>query len=37
MDKTRLWFRVLEARYGKEEGMLKDRGRDRSAWWREMV
>lgn len=37
MDRTWLWFRVLEARYGVEEARLKDRGRDGSAWWREMV
>jgi hypothetical protein len=37
VGRTWLWFILLEARYGVEEGRSKDIGMDGSAWWREMV
>jgi hypothetical protein len=37
VDHGGLWFRVLVARYGVEHGRLREGGRMRSAWWREIV
>ena len=34
VEKESLWYRVLFARYGEEEGMLLDGGRTTSACWR---
>ncbi|KAK2367069.1 hypothetical protein QL285_065630 [Trifolium repens] len=36
VDRGGLWFRVLEARYGVEQGRLREGGRMGSAWWREI-
>ncbi|XP_024626512.1 uncharacterized protein [Medicago truncatula] len=36
-DRNGLWYRVLVARYGEEGGVLKDRGRRASSWWRELA
>ena len=33
-DKDSLWFRVLSARYGVDEGRLRGGGREASEWWR---
>ena len=35
-EKDRLWYRVLKARYGEEEGRLKESGREISSWWQMM-
>ncbi|MCI59126.1 hypothetical protein A2U01_0080381, partial [Trifolium medium] len=32
-----LWFKVLAARYGVERGRVREGGRMRSSWWREIV
>ncbi|KAK2426689.1 hypothetical protein QL285_025332 [Trifolium repens] len=32
-----MWFKVLAARYGVDRGMLRDGGRRRFSWWREIV
>ncbi|KAK2449167.1 hypothetical protein QL285_008386 [Trifolium repens] len=37
VDRGGLWFRVLVARYGVEQGRLREGGRMGSAWWREIV
>jgi hypothetical protein len=37
VDRGRLWFRVLVARYGMERGRLRDGGRRESSWWREIA
>ncbi|PNX63110.1 cysteine-rich receptor-like protein kinase, partial [Trifolium pratense] len=37
VDREGLWFRVLAARYGIEEGRLRDGGRRGSVWWRELA
>ncbi|CAJ2663648.1 unnamed protein product [Trifolium pratense] len=37
VDSGGLWFRVLAARYGVEEGRIRDGGRRGSLWWREIV
>jgi hypothetical protein len=29
-----MWFRVLSARYGVEDGRVREGGREASAWWR---
>jgi len=34
VDKEGLWYRVLKARYGEEEGRLKEADRHVSLWWR---
>jgi len=36
VDKERLWYRVLKARYGEEGGRLKEGGNHCSLWWRRM-
>jgi len=33
-DRESLWFRVLSARYGVEEGRLRGGGHEASDWWR---
>jgi len=33
-DRDSLWFRVLSARYGIDEGRLRGGGRQASEWWR---
>jgi len=33
-DRDSLWFRVLSARYGTDEGRLRGGGREASEWWR---
>jgi len=33
-DRDSLWFRVLSARYGIDEGRLRGGGREASEWWR---
>jgi len=35
MERESLWFRVLSARYGTEEGRLRC-GREASLWWRDV-
>ncbi|KAK2430956.1 hypothetical protein QL285_029238 [Trifolium repens] len=37
VDRGGLWFRVLVARDGMEQGRLREGGRMGSAWWREIV
>ncbi|CAJ2644765.1 unnamed protein product [Trifolium pratense] len=37
VDREGLWFRVLEARYGVEDGRLCEGGQRGSVWWREIV
>lgn len=39
MDRGGLWFRVLTLAtlYGMERGSLREGGRRRSSWWREIV
>ena len=37
MDRNGLWYRVLVARYGEEDGVLRDGGRRASSWWRELA
>ncbi|GAU16975.1 hypothetical protein TSUD_37330 [Trifolium subterraneum] len=37
VDKEGLWFRMLAARYKVERGRLRDGGRRRSSWWREIA
>ncbi|MCI67206.1 receptor-like kinase, partial [Trifolium medium] len=37
VDGEGLWFRVLAARYRVERGRLRDGGRRRSSWWREIA
>jgi hypothetical protein len=37
VDREGLWYRVLVARYGEEDGVLKDGGRRASGWWRDIV
>ena len=32
-----MWFRVLAARYGVEEGRLLGGGREASMWWRDIA
>lgn len=34
VDKEGLWYQVLKARHGEEEGRLKEGGMDSSLWWR---
>jgi hypothetical protein len=36
VEKDRLWYRVLAARYGVEGGRLTDGGREASSWWRDI-
>ena len=36
VDKDCLWFRVLFARYGVEEGRVKEGGCEASVWWRDL-
>ncbi|GAU22735.1 hypothetical protein TSUD_138600, partial [Trifolium subterraneum] len=36
VDREGLWSRVLAARYGVEDGRLRDGGRRGSSWWREI-
>jgi hypothetical protein len=36
VDRGGLWYRVLAARYGVEQGQLREGGRKGSAWWREI-
>ncbi|GAU31357.1 hypothetical protein TSUD_19020 [Trifolium subterraneum] len=33
VDRERLWYRVLAARYGVERGRMRDGGRRGSSWW----
>ncbi|MCI73145.1 hypothetical protein A2U01_0094409, partial [Trifolium medium] len=37
VDREGMWFRVLAARYGVEDGRLRDGGRRGSSWWRELA
>ncbi|CAJ2642357.1 unnamed protein product [Trifolium pratense] len=37
VDREGLWFRVLAARYGFEDGRLCEGGQRGSVWWREIV
>jgi len=37
VDKRGLWYKVLKAKYGEEEGCLKEGGRDGPVWWKELV
>jgi hypothetical protein len=37
VDRERLWFEVLVARYGVEGRRLRDGGRKGSSWWRKIV
>ncbi|GAU22999.1 hypothetical protein TSUD_98280 [Trifolium subterraneum] len=37
VDKTGLWYRVLAARYGEHAGRVREGGRNRSTWWKEIV
>ncbi|CAJ2670867.1 unnamed protein product [Trifolium pratense] len=37
VDREGLWFRVLAARYGFEEGRLCEGGQRGSVWWREIA
>ncbi|CAJ2643991.1 unnamed protein product [Trifolium pratense] len=37
VDREGLWFRVLTARYGFEEGRLCEGGQRGSVWWREIA
>jgi hypothetical protein len=37
VDREGLWYRVLVARYGEEDGRLEDGGRSGSLWWKEVV
>jgi hypothetical protein len=36
VDRDNLWFRVLSARYGVEDGRVKEGGREASVWWRDI-
>ncbi|AES72012.1 transmembrane protein, putative [Medicago truncatula] len=36
VDRDSLWYRVLSARYGEEDGRLCQGGRDGSLWWRDI-
>ncbi|XP_039683864.1 uncharacterized protein [Medicago truncatula] len=37
VDRDGLWYRVLVARYGEEDGRLEDGGRSGSLWWKEVM
>ncbi|XP_045810560.1 uncharacterized protein LOC123905002 [Trifolium pratense] len=37
VDREGMWFRVLAARYGVEDGRLCEGGQRGSVWWREIV
>jgi len=37
MERDSLWFRVLAARYGVEEGQVREVGRATSNWWRDIA
>ena len=37
VDRDSLWFRVLSARYGMEEGRVKEGGHKASVWWRDIT
>ena len=37
VDRDELWYRVLAARYGEEDGRLEDGARSGSTWWTEVV
>jgi hypothetical protein len=37
VDRDNLWYRVLVARYGEDDGRLDDGGRSGSLWWKEVV
>lgn len=37
MDREGLWFRVLASPYGEVRRRMQERGKDGSAWWREIV
>jgi hypothetical protein len=37
VDRDGLWYRVLAARYGEEDGRLEVGGRSGSTWWAEVV
>lgn len=37
VDRDSLWFRVLVARNGMEDGFLRVGGRDGSVWWRNIA
>jgi len=32
-----VWYRVLVARYGEEDGRMEDMSRSGSTWWKEVV
>jgi hypothetical protein len=36
LERESLWFKVLSARYGMEEGRLRGGGREASLWWRDV-
>jgi len=36
IERESLWFKVLSARYGLEEGRVKGGGREASWWWRDV-
>lgn len=37
VDRAGLWYMVLVARYGEEDGTILEGGRRASVWWRELV
>ena len=37
MDREGLWYKMLSSRYGEESGRIKDGGKARSSWWREIM
>ncbi|KEH25616.1 hypothetical protein MTR_6g033030 [Medicago truncatula] len=37
LERRSLWYRVLVARYGEEDGRLEVGGRSGSSWWREIA
>jgi len=37
VDQDSLWFKVLVAKYGQENGRVKEGGRRGSSWWKEVA
>jgi len=37
VERSGLWYKVLVARYGEEDGRLEVAGRSGSSWWREIA
>jgi len=36
VDSDSFWFRVLSARYGVEDGRVREGGHEASSWWRDV-